>query len=66
VDVHVADMRSTVRAVDPASLLTPELLDRLEEALHERLALRYAREHRAADERKLAGRGGRGSWEDER
>jgi hypothetical protein len=52
-DVYVGTMRSTVRAVDGESLLTPELLDRIVRAVLVRLADERDRARRAESEREL-------------
>jgi hypothetical protein len=52
-DVHIGEMTSTVRAVDGDSLLTPELVDRLVQAVLARLDSMQDRKRRGEAEREL-------------
>jgi hypothetical protein len=52
-DVYISEMRSTVRAVDGDSLLTPELLDRIVRAVLARLVDERDRDRRGEADRVL-------------
>ena len=52
-DVHIEQADVTVRAVDDRSLLSPDVLERIVEAVIARMAERRAEESRQSSDRQL-------------
>jgi len=64
--VHIEELHASVRVVDPQAMLTPAVLDRIVEAVIERMAARAQQSRVRADEQDVRsvvarqrGRGGR-------